>query len=48
VPRFLPRGAVLPLGDGLLIDAMALGQRSQALLTMLYQKPAPSKLGSNI
>jgi len=31
------RAALLPLGDGLLIDAVAPGQRSQALLTMLYR-----------
>ena len=31
------RLAFLPLGDGLLVDAMALGQGPQALLTMLYR-----------
>src|SRR4028119_2069115 len=31
------RGALLPLGDSLLIDAVALGECPQALLTMLYR-----------
>jgi putative transposase len=31
------RGPRFPLGDGLLIDPMTLGQRPQALLTMLYR-----------
>src|SRR6516164_1392915 len=31
------RGPRFPLGDGLRIDAVALGQRPQALLTMLYR-----------
>ena len=31
------RGPLLPLGDGLLVDAVALGQRPQARLTMLYR-----------
>ena len=31
------RGPRLPLGDGLLVDAVALGKRPQALLTMLYR-----------
>src|ERR1700730_12550164 len=31
------RAALLPLGDGLRIDAVALGQRPQARLTMLYR-----------
>lgn len=30
------RIALLPLGHGLLVDAVALGNRSQALLTILY------------
>src|SRR5918997_5665645 len=33
----LDRGALLPLGDGLRVDAVAPGQGSQALLTMLYR-----------
>src|SRR6266404_5536036 len=31
------RAALLPLGDGLWVDAVALGQRPQARLTMLYR-----------
>ncbi|ESX20348.1 hypothetical protein X747_29040 [Mesorhizobium sp. LNJC384A00] len=31
------RGPLLPFGDGLLIDPVLLGQRLQALLTMLYR-----------
>src|ERR1700712_2400293 len=31
------RTALLPLGDGLGVDAVALGQHPQALLTMLYR-----------
>src|SRR5690606_27186078 len=31
------RGSPLPLGDGLLVDPVALRQRSQALLTILYR-----------
>ncbi len=31
------RGALLPLVHRLLVDAVALGQRSQALLTLLYR-----------
>src|SRR5215207_5376753 len=30
-------GALPPLRDGLLVDAIALGERSQARLTMLYR-----------
>ena len=33
------RGPLLPLGDRLLVDPVALGQRSQARLTMLYRSP---------
>ena len=43
-PRFLRSGRQVghraplpPLGDGLLVDPVALGQRPQALLTMLYR-----------
>jgi len=35
--QILRRRALLPLGDGLLVDAVALGQDPQALLTMLYR-----------
>src|SRR6476661_4078075 len=31
------RGSLLPFGDGLLVDPVALGQCPQALLTMLYR-----------
>src|SRR5277367_4641408 len=31
------RGPLLPLGDGLLVDPVAIGQSPQALLTMLYR-----------
>ena len=31
------RAGVPTLGDGLLVDAVALGQKPQALLTMLYR-----------
>jgi hypothetical protein len=31
------RSALLPLGDGLLFDPVAMRQRPQALLTMLYR-----------
>ena len=31
------RGPLLPLGDGLLVDPVAPGERPQALLTMLYR-----------
>ncbi len=34
---FLRHAALLPLGDGLGIDTVALGKRPQALLTMLYR-----------
>src|SRR5271169_6546545 len=30
------RATLLPFGDGLLVDPVVLGQRPQALLTMLY------------
>src|ERR1700721_2854889 len=30
-------GPLLPLGDGLLVDPVAIGQSPQALLTMLYR-----------
>src|SRR4028119_1892452 len=36
-PLVIRRGALLPLGDCFLIDAVALGERPQALLTMLYR-----------
>ena len=35
--QVLDRRALLPLGDSLLVDAVALGQNPQALLTMLYR-----------
>ncbi len=34
------RAALLPLGDGLRVDPIALGQGSQARLTMLYRSTA--------
>lgn len=35
--QVLDRGALLPLRNGLLVDAVPLRQRPQALLTMLYR-----------
>src|SRR5918995_564708 len=35
------RGPLLPLGDGLRVDAVALGELPQALLTMLYRSTDP-------
>ena len=37
VGRSATERPLLPLGDGLLVDPVALGQRPQALLTMLYR-----------
>src|SRR5215210_5450628 len=36
-PLVSRKGALLPLRDGLLVDAVALGQAPQARLTMLYR-----------
>ena len=35
--QILDRRALLPLGDGLLVDPVTLGQNPQALLTILYR-----------
>jgi hypothetical protein len=35
--KIADRTAFLPLGHGLLIDAVAVGKRPQALLTILYR-----------